>query len=54
MKELVDEWHLQQQQEELELSFLVYSRAWEAWESGDDFNRGWESVKRQILGHGVA
>ena len=48
--EKLHEWTLQQMQERLDEALKVYTRGFEAGSSGDDFVRGWESTKVQILG----
>ena len=48
--EKLHEWMLQQMQERLDEALKVYTRGFEAGSSGDDFVRGWESTKVQILG----
>ena len=51
--EKLDEWALQRKQERLDEAFKVYTRGFEAATSGNDFARGWESTKVQILGVGA-
>ena len=51
--EMFEERELQRNQESLDEAFKVYTRGFEAATSGDDFARGWESTKVQILGLGA-
>ena len=48
--EKLHEWDFQQTQERLDEALKVYTRGFQAGSSGDDFVRGWESTKVQILG----
>ena len=54
LSELVDKWECKRQQERLDEAFRVYTRKFEAGRSGDDYVRGWESTKVQILGLSAA
>ena len=48
----IQEWEFQEYQKRLHEAFKVYTTGFQAGSSGDDFVRGWESTKRQVLGFG--
>ena len=50
--EQIEEYDLQEYQKRLDEAFKVYTTGFQAGSSGDDFVRGWESTKRQVLGFG--
>ena len=50
--EKLEEYDWQQYQKRLEEAFTVYTTGFRAGALGDDFVRGWESTKRQVLGFG--